>query len=378
VTDLRLGGTQTILLERVRRPGPFRHEVLVFAPHTGIPAASAGPPPPDLAEAFAEAGVAVHSLDLFTPRQAVLAWITRRLAGRLRRLPSSGRPSLVHSTLFHTHLLGEHLRRRWRIPHVASKEGLDLWMRPWHRAAESAALRRAARVVAVSGAVAETARALGVRDERLRKIPNGIDPARPGTWSTPPAADDPRDRRLVAVGRCHPAKGWEDLLAAMVLVRRRVPDTRLDLIVSGRGADRARLAATARRLGVADAVHMERTDDPARPSPEPDAPVEQRPILVVPSREEGFGLVLLEGMARGLPIVATRVGGIPEVARDGREALLVPPRDPAALAHAILTLLADADLAADLVRAGTERVREFTAEEMVRRYHDLYGEMLLA
>ena len=94
------------------------------------------------------------------------------------------------------------------------------------------------------------------------------------------------------------------------------------------------------------------------------------------TRFESVPKILLEGMARGLPIVATRVGGIPEVARDGREALLVPTRDPPALARGIRRVLDDPALAASLVEGGSARVREFTVEAMVRGYHDLYRETL--
>jgi glycosyltransferase involved in cell wall biosynthesis len=81
-------------------------------------------------------------------------------------------------------------------------------------------------------------------------------------------------------------------------------------------------------------------------------------VLVHPARWEGFGLVLLEAMRAGLPIVATRVGAIPEVVRDGVTGLLVPPDDPAALAQAIARLCADAGAAARMGSAGFERLRE--------------------
>lgn len=376
VTDLRLGGTQSMLLERVRRPGPFRHEVLVFAHRTGIASDPAFPPPPDLTAEFAAAGTPVYSLDLASPKQVLFAWLDRSLVARLRAPFRRSRPALIHSTLFHTHLLGEHLRHLWGVPHVASKEGLDLWMLPWHRILESVALRRADRVVAVSGSVAQRVLALGVRNERLRTIPNGIDLDRPGTWQIPADAGAPPGERIVAVGRCDPAKGWEDLLRGMQEVVRRRPRVRLDLLVSGTEEERGRLLALARRLGISDSIRLA---DPTRRGSEgleSAGRVDPPPVLVVPSREEGFGLVILEGMARGLPIVATQVGGIPELVRDGLEAILVPPRDPRALARGILRLLDDPALAAALALAGRVRVRAFPVEEMVRRYHGLYREVL--
>ena len=118
----------------------------------------------------------------------------------------------------------------------------------------------------------------------------------------------------------------------------------------------------------------------SRLNPEGSHPEEQKagspPILVVPSREEGFGLILLEGMARGFPIVATRAGGIPEVVRHEVEALLVPPGDPAALSRAILRLIGDPELRRRLVEAGRRRVLDFPLEKMVASYHALYRRVL--
>jgi glycosyltransferase involved in cell wall biosynthesis len=107
-----------------------------------------------------------------------------------------------------------------------------------------------------------------------------------------------------------------------------------------------------------------------------DATPPELPILVVPSREEGFGLVLLEGMARGLSIVATTAGGIPEVARDGIEAILAPPRNPRLLAGALERALGDPALRARLSRAGRARVAAFPIHSMVEGYLATYQEVL--
>jgi len=100
-------------------------------------------------------------------------------------------------------------------------------------------------------------------------------------------------------------------------------------------------------------------------------------LLVLPSLWEGFGLVLLEAMAAGRPVVASAVGPIPEVVADGETGLLVPPEDPAALADAIVRVLLDADLAARLGGAGRRRVeRFFGIERMVAQTDAVYQELL--
>jgi Glycosyltransferase len=97
-------------------------------------------------------------------------------------------------------------------------------------------------------------------------------------------------------------------------------------------------------------------------------------VFVLPSLSEGSPNALLEAMACSLPIVATRVGGVPEIATDGTTALLVPPRQPLALAGAIVRLLDDAALGAELGAAARRRVlTDYTPEERTMRLSRLYG-----
>jgi glycosyltransferase involved in cell wall biosynthesis len=404
VTDLRLGGTQAILLERVRRPGPFRHAVLCFSARTGGRRAAEAT---DLAAAFRNLGVPVHPLRIDTPAEAVIAALTGRLARRVGDVLAVTQPAIIHSTLFHVHLLGDWMAGRAGVPHLASKEGIDDWMGPLQRRLESWALRRATRVAGVSQATARVVRQLGVKNSRVEVIPNGIDPARPGAWSMPapppvgrsaPAFGVP-DRlatpsggpHLLGIGRLDPVKGWDDLLDAMAFLQASHPGIYLDLLGSGTERERDRLSRRAASLGLTGRMRI-REEVPALIEPvaeenvavgvavrhplPPDRGASPRPILVVPSREEGFGLVLLEGMARGLSIVATRAGGIPEVARHDLEAILVPPRDPPALAEAIARMHADPVLAARLAQGGRTRVAAFPVAAMVDAYHRLYAEML--
>ena len=100
-------------------------------------------------------------------------------------------------------------------------------------------------------------------------------------------------------------------------------------------------------------------------------------VVALPSWTEGLPLVLLEAMARGRPVVATPVGGTPELVTDGETGLLVPPRDPEALAEALRRVLDDPELARRLGEAGRARVAErFTAAEQEQRMLEIYDDVV--
>ena len=118
-------------------------------------------------------------------------------------------------------------------------------------------------------------------------------------------------------------------------------------------------------------------DRAARARSETDRLLAAADLFVLPSLWEGFGLVLLEAMNAGLPVVGTRRGAIPEVVRDGETGLLVPPKDPEALATALIRLLCHPDRARTMGRLGLSRLRrEFDLDRAVRAHDDLYVELL--
>ncbi len=124
------------------------------------------------------------------------------------------------------------------------------------------------------------------------------------------------------------------------------------MLAAGEGGEHAVLAARVRTLGLdANVRFLGRVDDVASVLAAAD-------VLVMPSRQEGLGVAALEAMAAGLPVIASRVGGLPEAVVDGATGLLVPPADVPALAAAIARLAADRALARRLGAAGRARVRE--------------------
>ncbi|GIW20581.1 MAG: hypothetical protein KatS3mg065_0877 [Chloroflexota bacterium] len=178
----------------------------------------------------------------------------------------------------------------------------------------------------------------------------------------------PPDAQLVGVvARLEPEKGHPTLLAAWPEVVRRCPQAYL--LVVGEGSQRDALEALAAELGIADhVVFTGRRDD----VPAVTAALD---VAVLPSYREAQGLVILEAMALGRPVVASNVGGIPEVIDDGVSGLLVPPGDPVALAGAIVRLLTDHPYADLLARRGHDLVHErFCVELMVRAIESIYDD----
>lgn len=177
---------------------------------------------------------------------------------------------------------------------------------------------------------------------------------------------DPARRYVVNVARLHPVKDHATLLRAfarVVAVRRDA-----DLLVAGDGPLAGSLRSLARALGIETRVRfLGVRDDVADLLGASD-------VFALTSVSEAASMTLLEAMASALPVVATAVGGTPEIVREGVDGLLVPRGDDCAVAAAILKLLADRDAAAAMGRAGAARVREcYRLEDTIERYYALYA-----
>ncbi|HJZ45593.1 MAG TPA: glycosyltransferase family 4 protein [Roseiflexaceae bacterium] len=173
----------------------------------------------------------------------------------------------------------------------------------------------------------------GVPPSRVRLVPEGIDLAhwRELAAHLPQSSDG---ATILCVARQYPRKHVADLLRALPAVRRAVPRARA--VIAGDGPEHARLRALASGLGLDDALVF----TGALPDDKLALLYRQADIFCLPSVQEGFGIVFLEAMACGLPVVATLAAAIPEVVPDRRAGLLVPPGDVGALAHALIELLA--------------------------------------
>jgi glycogen synthase len=233
-------------------------------------------------------------------------------------------------------------------------------------AAEAVVLARADRVIALTPRLARALQASGVPAARVRVVPSGVMPELFAGEAPDPFPGVPRPRVLF-VGRLHRQKGVGVLLEATARLR-----SRAQLLLVGDGPERIRLRRAARRLGLEGRVHVTGFV-PHRAVP---AAMRHADVLVLPSCYEELGSVALEAMQAGVPVVASRTGGIPDAVGDA--AALVPAGDPAALAGAIDDVLTDRALAERLVRDGRERVRRFDWTALARDVLDVYAEALAA
>jgi glycosyltransferase involved in cell wall biosynthesis len=226
--------------------------------------------------------------------------------------------------------------------------------------AQRLAYRAAHAVVANSSAAQDQLQREGVAPDKLRLIANGLDIRH--FAPVPPGGDI---RRIVMVANLRAEKGQDLLLAAAPRILARYPDASFTFV--GDGPRREALETLTRALGITRHVRfMGESRDVA-------AILAKHDLFVLPSRSEAFPNALIEAMATALPVVATGVGGIPEVVRSGVNGRLVPPDDVDALADAVLALMDDPATAADLGRAARADVeRHYTIDRMVERFEQLY------
>lgn len=376
------GGVERHVAELSAHLGARGHQVEVYTselyrefPWQRLPAAV----PREERQSFGS----VHRLPVWSLPGAAHYTFFRGLGKALAR----GRPDIVHAHTYGTHqvTVAARLRRQLGTPFVVtahyhppwSIEG-GWWRRRlrgfYDRLLAGPTLAGASRLVVQTPEEERLVRELGVALPPVAIVPPGYSPP-----PAPPADGSPFARAygvdgpfLLFVGRLASNKGLLTLLAAFAPLARRDPQASLVLVGEdgGMGAavdDRSRelgLSGRVRRVGhVADERLLASAYREAR-------------ALVLPSDYEAFGLVLLEGMAQGTPVVASRVGGIPELVDDGRTGLLVPPGAPPPLADAIARLWDDPELRRRLGEAGrTTVVPRYSWETVAGSLEGIYREV---
>lgn len=328
---------------------------------------------PDLVERYERAGAPVHVFSM--PGLASATAIRQGL--RLRSLLEKREPDVFHAHDIYGNLFGVPWARAARVPVVlASRRWWKKELRPGHALANRVVSLLAHAVLANSSRVAEVARRDGGARTRIAMVPNYVDEA--AFRDLDPAVrrglmddlDIPADRTIIGcVANLRPVKGHDTLLQGVERLIDSGHDTHLVLV--GDGECRVALVRQARALGL-----RERVSFAGRRPHQPNLH-HLFEISTLTSTDEAFSNSVLEGMAAGNPVVATRVGGTPDAVVHGQTGLLVPPADPSALAEALGRLLTDADLARRMGEAGRTRVREkFSPEVALTGLTDLYEDLL--
>jgi glycosyltransferase involved in cell wall biosynthesis len=353
IWSLGLGGAEQVVIQLAAESVRRGHEVSVFT--LGAPGTFAG-----RAEA---AGVRVASV---AKRSRYDATVLVRLASAFRR----ARLDVVHTHLWGGHVWGRLAATLARVPVVvATEHNLDTWKPRGYFLVDRLLARVTTHLVAVSGPVRDYYEQRGVGAGRWHLIRNGMlvgpeTPRRLGAVYRELGVRD-GERVLGWVGRLVPAKRPGDFLEAVALVAARVPAVRAVMV--GDGPLRAEAEVRAAELGLAERVVFAglRTDVADL--------LAGMEVLAFSSEREGLSIAMLEGMAAGVPIVATRVGGTPELIEDGRNGLLVPSHAPVELAAAIARVLEDGVLAAALARGAREALTSgFSFDAMASAYEELY------
>lgn len=297
-----------------------------------------------------------------------------RIVLELARLFRRQRPDVVHTHSWGTLCEGLAAARLAGVSHIVHGEHGTMELRPLNVRLQRWAWRRVDRVLSVSSRLADKmALEVGFDRASIGVVRNGIDVERFAP-----------DRRVAArralglsaedvvvgtVGRLVPVKDQASFLAALASLRAEGLPFRV--LVAGDGPLRADLEAMAAANGLGDVVRfLGARQDPERVLAALD-------VFVLSSESEGLSNTIIEAMATGLPVVATRVGGADELVDDGRTGHLVPPKDPAALAAGLRGLVTDPALRKQWGVAGRERAeREFSLGRMVDGYESVYGEVV--
>ena len=351
ITDLQIGGTPTVVRELATRlHGP---------PDTSVEVACLAPRGP-VAEQLESGGLSVHPLNARGATDVVAIL-------RLGRLVRRGKYDTVFSFLVHANVAAALIKPFF--PEVQFIQSIQTTQpNPgWHWKAQAVAQHAAEVVVVPSESVALAAiERSHVPYDKIAIVSNAIDPADFSDILT----DATLERLFSAepvpigfIGRLDPVKRIPDLIEAVARL-----DDRVHLHVFGDGPERDRLERQIAWLRIEPRVTLHGS------VPHPREALRQIGLLVLPSEAEGFGLVLIEAMAAGVPVVATDAPGIRNVVTDDVTGLLVPVGSPRDLAGAIRRVLDDFALRQRLVSAGRSDVlRRFTWDAVLPKYQELLG-----
>jgi glycosyltransferase involved in cell wall biosynthesis len=361
ITDLKYGGAQTLLRNLLGNLDRKKFQPQVACLFGGdLP----------VGDELREMGIVVTDLKMEKVWRFDAFW-------RLYQLLKKEEFSIVHGSLFHANIAARLVGKLAGIPVILTwRHSISIGPR-WRDWVNRLTAKLDDKVVAVSNQVRRAEiDSTGISINKVEVIYNGIDVQE--YYQVPQdecnmirTEYNISDDAFVIgfIGRLHPVKNLDVLLDAFSLIQPRTKNALL--VLAGRGEMLDQLRELTRSLGIGNNIVF------LGHQTEITKILKTFDILVLPSRIEGFGLVLLEAMASGVPVIATNVGGIPEVVEDGITGLLVSPGDPNVLASAIYRLFNNQDLVDRLRMEGIRLVNhKFTIQKTTESIEDLYYHLL--
>ena len=326
ITPSRIGGAEVYAADICEGLAHLGSEVELFCP-TGRP----------FVDYAANRGLSCHSWKTHGKLDPITIL-------KLARLIRDRHANVVHTHLSTASLLGAFAARLAGVPAVAHVHGLN----------SAACFKYSTAVIAVSQAAKDHLCAQGLREDRVRVVHNGVDLAKfspiPPDQARRELGIDARAELIGVFGRLSKEKGQAVALQAMAPLSKIRPNARM--LIVGDGKDRAELVSLANSLGISERVRFEPFNPDIRPM------ISACDIVLVPSLKEGFGLVAVNAMALHRPVIATNVGGLPEIIKDGETGVLVPPGEPEPISRVLSELLADPERMEIMGRLGRKRAED--------------------
>lgn len=328
------------------------HEVHVITSHDA-----------DLPELSEENGFYIHRIALLKIRFIGIVTFWAKIFLKIRKI----KPDIVHSQSLSISIPAWAAKKFLKIPYVVWGQGSDIYLPElFTRMTSKPILQDADALLALTEDMKKKMREIHNRE--IFVVPNGVDLERFKISSG--GKKKGNAKTIVFVGRLYPIKGVQYLIEAMAVVHREMPDVKLVLV--GDGVERSRLVELSKRLNLNDCIKFE-GQVPQAKIPQI---MHQADVFALSSLSESFGIVNIEAMAAGLPIVATNVGGIPYIVEEGVNGYLVKAKNPDAIAARILILLQNDEIHEKMSANNREKAELYTWDKVAGTVERIYFECL--
>jgi len=313
-----------------------------------------------LHEVSSEKGFFVHRIHLINIHIFITLFFWWAIVGKIRKIG----PDLVHAQSLSSGIPALMSKKMLKIPYVVWGRGSDVYLPDvYGKLTSKIVIKNADTVIALTDGIKRIMQDTCTRDIAI--VPNGINISE---YSYEPGLKDraTRGKEILFVGRLSAVKGVQYLIRAMKQVQDKIPDARL--IIVGDGEEREMLETLSIHLDIQRYVQF----IGVVPHEKVKTFMQQADIFVLPSLSEGFPNVILEAMACGLPVIASRVGGIPDIITNTTNGYLVEAKDSDDLADKIVLLLSDAALRKKISENNRHLVKKYAWEKVIADLEKIY------